>query len=175
MEDTAFQLNEQGKEAFQKGKYEKAIEFFKQAVDEYSKAEKQLDAAESLNNLSVALVKAKRPEEALKAVEGTDKLFEEAGDVLRQGMALGNQAAAIEALGDSDQAIALYEESVKLFHEIGEDDYKTASLQAISEIKLRKGQISGTAMDALDALISNPKPTLRQRILKFFMRRFAKL
>ena len=175
MENTGITLNEEGKEAFQKGKFEKAAEFFQQAADAHNKAENPLDAAEALNNLSVTLVKLKRAEEALQAVEGTDKIFEEAGDLLRKGMALGNKAAALEALGNTDEAIALYEESIKLFHEIGEDEYKTAALQAISEIKLRQGQISSTAMDALDALVSNPKPNFLQRILKFFMRRFAKL
>lgn len=175
MNTSAASLNEKGIQAFQKKNYNQACEYFQKAADAYQNEDKPLDAAEALNNLSVALVKDKRAEEAVKVVQGTEILFEEAGDLKRKGMALGNQAAALEALGKNAEAIELYEEAVKIFHELDEDDLKTASLQAISEIKLRKGQLSGTALDAIDALVSNPNPTLRQKILKFIFRRFAKL
>lgn len=175
MEHTASQLSEQGINAFQSRSYEEAADLFQQAADAYQKDDKPLDAAEALNNLSVVLVKLKRAEEALAAVDGTEKLFEEAGDIKRRAMALGNKAAALEKLGNTKEAIALYEEAVKLFHEIGEEDMKTAALQAISDIKLLKGNFSGTALDAVDALISNPNPNFMQKILKFILRRFAKL
>jgi tetratricopeptide (TPR) repeat protein len=175
MENTANTLNEKGIAAFQESNYDEAAKLFQQAADAHTKAENYLDAAEALNNLSVVLVKAKRAEEALNAVEGTEKIFEDAGDLKRKAMALGNKAAALQELGKTDEAISLYNESIDIFHDLGEDDLKTASLQAISEIKLRKGQMTGTALDAIDALISNPNPTLLQKILKFFFRRFAKL
>lgn len=175
MENTGNTFDEQGKAAFGEGKYEKASQLFQQAADAYHNENNPLLAAESLNNLSVALVKANRAEEALEAVGGTEKLFEEAGDMKRHAMALGNKAAALEALGKTDEAIELYEMAVKIFHELGEDDLKTFALQAISEINLRKGKLTSTALNAVDALISNPNPTLKQKILKFFFRRFAKL
>lgn len=175
MENKASPLNEKGIVAFQAGNYDEAAELFQQAANAYTEAEEHLNAAEALNNLSVVLVKAQRPKEALQAVEGTDKIFEEACDLKRKGMALGNKAAALEGLGKKEEAIELYNESVKIFNDLGEDDLKTASLQAISEIRLRKGQMAGTAMDAIDALISNPNPTLLQKFLKFIFRRFANL
>ena len=175
MKNTGSTLDEQGKKAFREGNYENASQLFQQAADAYRIEENHLLAAESLNNLSVALVKANRPAEALEAVGATEKIFEEVGDMKRHAMALGNKAAALEALGKTDEAIELYETAVKIFHDLGEDDLKTFAIQAISEINLRKGKITNTAINALDALISNPNPTLKQKILKFFFRRFAKL
>ncbi len=175
MENTASQLNERGKEAFHAERFEEAAQYFQQAADAYQKDNAELDAAEALNNLSVVFVKLNRGEDALKAVEGTENIFDKANDITRKGMALGNKAAALEIMGKTDEAIPLYEECVKLLHEAGEDEMKTIVLQTLSELKLRKGQISGTAIDAIDALLSNPKPTLKQKILKFFFRRFAKL
>lgn len=175
MENTGNTLDEQGKAAFGKGSYEKASQLFQQAADAYHNENNPLLAAEALNNLSVALVQSNRAEEALAAVDGTEKLFEEAGDMKRHAMALGNKAAALQALGKTDEAIELYETAVKLFHELGEDDLKTHVLQAISEIDLRRGKLTSTALNTADALLSNPNPTLKQKILKFFMKRFAKL
>lgn len=175
MENTAHTLNQKGIEAFQAGQYADAADFLQQAAEAHAQDNNHLDAAESLNNLSVVLVKAKRAEEALKAVDGTEKIFEDAGDIKRKGMALGNKAAALEALGKSDEAITLYNEAVDIFHELGEDDLKTSVLQSISELRLRKGQVTSTAMDTIDALVSNPNPNLLQKILKFFFKRIAKL
>lgn len=175
MENTASELNQKGMAAFGQENFEAAVQYFQQAADAHQKAGAELDAAEALNNLSVALVKLNRGTEALKAVEGTEAIFDAANDLKRKAMAMGNEAAALEILGKTDQAIALYEKAARLLHELGEDEMKTIVLQTLSEIKLRQGKISSTAMDAVDALISNPKPTLKQKILKFFLRRFAKL
>lgn len=175
MENTASTLSQQGMTAFAAEKFEDAADFFQKAADAYQQNEQSLEAAEARNNLSVALVKLKRGKDALQAVEGTEAIFEAANDVKRKAMAMGNKAAALEILGKTDEAIPLYEETAKLLHELGEDEMKTIVLQTLSELRLRKGQISGTAIDAIDALISNPKPSLKQKILKFVFRRFAKL
>ena len=170
MENTALALNNQGKDAFQKGDFEKAISLFQQAVDAHLKAENPLEAAEAQNNLSVALLQAERAEESLQAAAGTDNIFKEAGDILRQAMALGNQAAALDTLGKTEEALSLYQEAVKLFDEVGEDDLKAIVLKSIAGIKLRKGKVQDSAMDMLDSLGATQKPTFFQRILKFFLR-----
>ena len=65
-------------------------------------------AAEMSNNESVALLQAGQPGRALEAARGTDALFASASDPKRQAMALGNQAAALDALGRSDEALETY-------------------------------------------------------------------
>ena len=94
-------LNEQGKEAFQSGQLEAAVDSFRVAAEAYASAHDDPNAAESKNNLSVALLQSGEAQEFLDAAVGTDAIFAKAGDLKRQGMALGNQAAALEALKDS--------------------------------------------------------------------------
>lgn len=66
------------------------------------------------NNCSVAYLKAGNAAAALEAVTGTDAIFAEKGDRLRQAMALGNQAAALEGLNQLDAAIGSYNQSAEL-------------------------------------------------------------
>ena len=87
MEKTALTLSEEGKKAFEKGDFEKAIQFFSNAAENYAAEGKQLESAEEKNNLSVALLQTERAEEALEAAKGTDAIFAEAGDKLKQAMA----------------------------------------------------------------------------------------
>ena len=49
------------------------------------------------NNCSVAYCKPEK-EKLLAGSQGTDEIFAKASDLKRQGMALGNQAAALESL-----------------------------------------------------------------------------
>ncbi len=87
---------EEGKSAFESGRYEVAAGLFRSAMQDYAAREDALNAAEQNNNLSVTLLKMGRAQEALDTVMGTDKVFEAAHDTRRQGMALNNQAAALE-------------------------------------------------------------------------------
>ncbi|MCP4142377.1 MAG: tetratricopeptide repeat protein [Chloroflexi bacterium] len=166
----ALALSEKGKEAFQKGDFEKAIQSFSDAAKNYATENKPLSAAEERNNLSVALLQAEKAEEALEAAEGTDAVFAEAGDKLKQAMALGNQAAALDELGDLDKAIALYQQSASLFAEIGEGDYQETVLKSIAAIELRSGKLQNTAQTMLASLGANKNPNLFQRFLKFILR-----
>lgn len=166
----ALELTDSGKTAYQAGNFEKAIEFFNEAAQAYEQEEKPLDAAETQNNLSVALLQLDKAEEAFNAAQGTDTLFEEAGDTLRQAMALGNQAAALDAMKNSEKALELYEKAAALFGEIDEGDYQETVLKSIAALKLREGNLQETAFNMLGSLSAAKKPTLFQRFLKFILR-----
>ena len=60
------------------------------------KANGELQAAENLNNCSVAFLQAGKAEAAYQAVADTPQFSKNAGDIRRQAMALGNRAAALE-------------------------------------------------------------------------------
>ena len=122
------------------------------------------------NNRSVALLKNNQPQEALDAALDTDKIFEGASDPSRQGIALGNQAAALEALGRADEALALYERAASLFDDANEKEMRAIVLKSIAAIKLKQGKINEAGFEMLGALGATPKPTFFQRILKFFLR-----
>jgi len=170
MENTAIELSEKGKKAFEKGDFKSAIQFFSETAEAYLKEENFLDAAEAKNNLSVALLQVERAAESLEAARGTDLIFAEADDKLRQAMALGNQAAALDELGDQDEAIALYQKSASLFGEIGEGDYQETVLKSIAAIELRSGRLQDTAQTMLGSLGAVKKPNIFQRFLKFILR-----
>ncbi len=170
MEGSALDISTTAKEAFEQGDFKKAIELFNAAAEAYAQNNKPLDAAEQKNNLSVALLQVDRAKESLDAVLGTDMIFAEAGDQLRHAMALGNQAAALDALGQLDEALEFYEKSATIFGEVGEKDYQATVLKSIASIKLRKGKFQETAGSMLESLGANPKPNIFQRFLKFILR-----
>ena len=102
------QLAEQGKQAFRNKQFDESAELFRQAAEGFSLGRNGLLAAEMKNNMSVALLQAGKAQESLDAALGTDLVFAGAKDIKSQGMALGNQAAALEALNRFDEAIAAY-------------------------------------------------------------------
>jgi tetratricopeptide (TPR) repeat protein len=134
------QLAEEGHAAYSKGNYLAAARSFKAAADGYRTTGDELSAAEMLNNCSVAYLKGGNSEAALQAVENTDQVFAERGDIKRQAMAIGNQAAAFEGMNYLDQAIDKYSESARLLESLGESELRAYVLQSISAIQLRKGR-----------------------------------
>ena len=164
------EFEEEGKRAFAAGQYAQAVHAFEQASQGYTLANDGLHAAEMQNNLSVALLHANRPQEALAAVTGADKIFEDAQDVKRQAMSLGNQAAALDALKRTEEAIQLYERAAALFGQIGEGDLRSMVLKSAAAIRLKQGKLNETALNMLGSLGAVEKPNFFQRILKFFLR-----
>jgi len=164
------QLNEKGKESFQNADYDEAASFFRQAAEGYALAKDDALAAESQNNLSVALLQTGKPQEALDAALDTDKFFESIKDVKRQAMALGNQAAALEALNRYDEAIAAYDRSAELFTQVDEGDMRALVLKASAAIKLKTGKVTESAFKMIGSLEAKKNPGIFDRIMKFFLR-----
>jgi len=164
------QLDEKGKESFQNAEYDEAAEFFRQAVAGYALAKDNPAAAESKNNLSVAFLQAGKPQEALDATLGTDAFFESIQDVKRQALALGNQAAALEALNRFDEAVSAYERSAELFAQVNEGDLRALVLKSSAAIKLKKGKVSEAAFKMIGSLEAKDNPGFFDRLLKFFLR-----
>ena len=164
------QLAERGKLAFAAKKYEQAADLFLQAVSGYEALDDTVNAAEMKNNLSVALLQAGKAQAACEAVAGTDEAFAQAGDIKRQAMALGNQAAALEALKNLDEALEAYERSAELFAEAGDGDMRSIVLQSAAAIKLKRGKMIDSALSMIGSVESTKKPNLWQRFLRFLIR-----
>ncbi len=170
MTPTPDQLAEQGKQAFRSKQFEEAAELFKQAADGYSSDRAGLMAAEMRNNLSVALLQSGKPQEALDAALDTDKVFADAEDVRRQGMALGNQAAALEALNRYDEAVEKYDLAAQLFSQAGEGDLRSLVMKSSAAIKLKTGKVTDSAFKMMGSLEAKENPGFFERILKFLLR-----
>jgi len=106
----------------------------------------------------------------LQATDGTEDLFQKAGDIKRQGIAVSNRAAALEGLKKWNEALAEYDRAASLFEQIGEGDMHSIVRKASANINLKRGRIVDSQMDVYDALRLVKKPTLTQRIMKFLMR-----
>src|SRR3990172_10712540 len=91
-------LADEGQAAYKKGDFISAGNPFRDAAEGYKLSGDELAAAEMANNLSVSLLQAGQAEKALQATLGTEEVFKRSGDLRRQAMAIGNQAAALEAL-----------------------------------------------------------------------------
>jgi tetratricopeptide (TPR) repeat protein len=163
-------LSEEGKESFNAGQYEAAAGMFDNAAQGYASLNDKVNAAEMKNNLSVALLKLGRGQAALDAALGTDQVFARAKDLRRQAMAVGNQAAALEALKRWDDAVAAYERSAELFAEGGEGDLRSMVLKSAAGIKLRRGKIGESATKMIGSLEAKDKPSIFERLLKFLLR-----
>lgn len=164
------ELDEQGKQFFNDAEFDDAANAFRQAAEGYALAKEEALAAEMKNNLSVALLQADKPQEALDAALGTDKVFETAKDVKKQAMAFGNQAAALEALNRYDEAVAAYERSAELFALVHEGDLRAMVLKSSAAIKLKSGKVTESAFKMMGALEAKDNPGFFDRILKFFLR-----
>lgn len=164
------ELDAQGKHAYEEKNFEEAAEYFRKAADGYTLGRDGLLAAEMMNNASVALLQAGKPQESLDAALGTDQVFAGANDIKRQAMALGNQAAALEGLNRYDEAIEKYEHSAVLFGQIDEGDLRAMVKKSAAAIKLKTGQISESAFNMIGSLDAKKTPGFFERILKFFLR-----
>ena len=164
------QIADQGKQAFESKNFIEAAELFRQAAEGFTADNSALIAAEMMNNMSVALLQAGRAQEALNAALGTDQIFAEAKDIKRQGMAVGNQAAALEGLNRYDEAIAAFERSAELFAQAGEGDLRSMVMKSAAAIKLKTGKITDSAFKMMGSLDVKENPSFFERILKFFLR-----
>lgn len=163
------------KRDFHKGHYKKAIEGFRYAHQIYLENDDKLNAAEMANNLSVALLQARKPKDALKVIEGTDAIFEAHADKSRQAMALGNIGAALDALKKFDEAEAAYSQSAKLFEEAGENELRSHVLKSLTAIQIRKGNQIGSILTMQESLESKERLSFKDRILKFILKLPQKL
>ena len=163
-------LAEQGKKEYEQENYLAAADRFAQAAQAYALKKDELNAAEMKNNQSVALLQAGKAKEALRATEGTEVIFQKAGDIKRQGIAVSNRAAALEGLKQWKEALAEYDRAASLFEGIGEGDMHSTVRKAAANLNLKRGRLTDSQMDVFDSLRLVEKPTLLQRIMKFLVR-----
>ena len=163
-------LAEDGKKEYAKNNFKAAAGLFAHAAQAYASMQDKLNAAEMKNNESVALLQAGNAKGALQATDGTEVVFQKAGDIKRQGIAVSNRAAALEGLKKWQEALAEYDRAATLFEQAGEGDMHSIVRKAAANINLKRGKLVNSQMDVYDSLRLVEKPTLTQRILKFLIR-----
>jgi len=163
-------LAEDGKREYGQNNFKAAAGLFAQAAQVYASVQDALNAAEMKNNESVALLQAGNAKGALQATDGTEEVFQKAGDLKRQGIAVSNRAAALEGLKKWKEALAEYDRAASLFEQAGEGDMHSIVRKAAANINLKRGHLVDSQMDVYDSLRLVEKPTLTQHIMKFLIK-----
>ena len=163
-------LVDNGKSEYAKGNFRAAAGLFSRAAQAYTLLQDELNAAEMKNNESVAWLQAGKAKEALQATEGTEAIFEKAGDMKRQGIAVSNRAAALEGLKKWQEALKEYDRAASLLEQAGEGDMHSIVRKAMANLNLKRGRIDASQMDVYDSLRLVEKPSFTQRVMKFLMR-----
>lgn len=159
-------LAAEGQAAYKKGDFISAANAFRDASERYKLGGDELAAAEMANNLSVSLLQAGQAENALQAALGTEEVFERSGDLRRQAMAVGNQAAALESLNRLDEAVQHYELSAELLKQAGDNETRASVMQSLSALQLRQGRQFEALATMQAGLNGIKRPTTKQRLLR---------
>jgi len=167
---TPEQLKIEAERAYQSKGYLTAAQSFSAAADGYTHNAEELQAAEMLNNASVAYLQGDQPEMALESAMHTDQVFAAVGDTRRQAIALGNQAAAYEALDQLEPAAQAYQESSDLLKEIGDQELRPSVMQSLSAVQLRLGQQMDALVTMQSGLEAIEKPSMKQKLIKKILR-----
>lgn len=166
MEKTPQELEKQGKSAYSRKDYPTAAQTFLAASQGYRLAGNALAAAEMSNNASVAFLQAGEAQAALEAVGSTQDVFAHAGDIRRQAMALGNRAAALQALNRFGEALDAYELSADLLKQVGDEELRLTVMQSISALQLRTGRHLEAVATMQAGLEDITRPSIKQRFLR---------
>lgn len=137
----------EGNAHFAAGRYRQAAQSFAQAEAWFAQHQQPAQAAEMRANRAVALLQQGRAQEAHDLLHDLPAFFEAQGDIRRAGLAWGNLAAALEALGRRDAAEAAYRASWRLLEQAGDSEGAAYAAQALSRLQLR-------ARRPLDALVT---------------------
>jgi tetratricopeptide (TPR) repeat protein len=175
MGETVDELPEQGKLAYQAGHYQAAADLFFKAEQAYKLAEKLPQAAEMANNRSVALLQAGDARSALAACQGTDTVFASAGDIQREGLALGNQAAALKELGQKKESLKLFRLSAARLEQAGDKENLAVVHKTIASLEMETGDNLGAMSSMLDALQSTEKLTWREKFMRWLFSLVSRL
>ena len=160
------QLAQKAQEEYQKKNFISAAGLYKAAAEGFLTSGDELKAAEMANDCSVAYLKGGNGQAALDATSGTDKVFEQKGDIRQQAIALGNQAAAMENMQRFDEAIATYLKSAELLKEVGEFELRAYVMQALSRIQMRRRRYLEAYATLREGIMGIRKPNFKQRLLK---------
>jgi tetratricopeptide (TPR) repeat protein len=160
------EMADQAKKTYQAGDYAQAAKEFAGAASAYTSTGDALMSAEMKNNQSVALLLSGEAQAALEAVDGTEKVFGDSEDFRRQGMALANQASALQALRRLKDAMESYQKAGVTLEKAGEGDLRADVMQQLSMLHLRRFKFYDAVLTLQSGLAGVKNPNLKQRLMK---------
>ena len=163
-------IAKEAKSAYHRGDFLQAARSYEAARQAYLVRDDQLNAAEMANNASVAFLQGGDAESALKAAESTAEVFAQASDLRRQGIALGNIGAALDALDHDEEALAFYQQSADVLERAGEDQFRASVMQSLSMLQFRTGRQLQALSTMQHGLEQVKYPSPKQSFLKKLLR-----
>lgn len=151
---------------FRQGRFSDAVRGFGAARQLFGQAGDKAAAAEAANNLCVALLQARQPAEALRAVEGTPEVFDGLGDPKRAAQAVGNLASALDAVGDLAAAERTYQQALQRFSDLNDREAQATILSSLSQLQLRRGRPLEALATMQAGLAQKPRRSWRERWLR---------
>lgn len=151
---------------FKHKKYGQAASLFETISGAYQELNQVCESAEMKNNASVAYLMAGDPQKSYDLSKDTHKIFEETKDWKNFGLALGNQASALENLSKKEQALEYYQIAADKLKLAGEKESRAYVLKRISSLQVQKGE-QLDALGSMTAALQNlPELSRREKILK---------
>jgi len=151
---------------FKRKKYIEAARLFETIAGNYQESDNLTKSAEMKNNASVAYLLAGDPQKSFDLAKDTHLVFEVSEDWKNYGLALGNQASALENLGKKDQALEYYKIAAEKLKIAGEKESRAYVLKRISALQVQRGE-QLDALGSMTAALQNlPKLSTREKILK---------
>ncbi|NPV56985.1 MAG: hypothetical protein HPY76_10005 [Anaerolineae bacterium] len=166
IEDEPLSLIHSAERSYRSGNFLAAADQYNLAVQAYENNGQPEVAAEHKNNASVCYLKAGHADRALKIAIGTDLVFENSGNVQKQALALGNQAAAMQALGKLDEAESHYIECAHLLRSSDGQDKLFEVYSELSTVQIKRRKYLQALASMNSGLGYKQHLSLRQRILK---------
>ncbi len=168
-------LKTQAEAAYQAGNFRQAADAYASLALQLGQQGDRLAATEMSNNASVAWMRAGDARAALQACDGTDAVFAAAGDLRRQAIALGNQATALEELGQWKQAIDKFEHSADLLKRVGDKELASITFQSLSALQLKHNRQIDAMVSMQDSLANKSKLTGKETLLRRLLRMASQL
>ncbi len=159
-------IAQQARAAYQAGDYTGAIHAYDQARITALDAGDEPLAAEMANNLSVAYLQDKQPEKPWPLPWAQTWSLKPAGDIAKQGMALGNIGTAYEELKKLEQAAEHYRRAIELLQQAGETEYRGIVQKSLAAIQIRQGKHMEGLFSMQQSFDGQKKLTPRERWLK---------
>lgn len=151
---------------YQQKRYQEAADLFESLADQYEEYSDFKNAAEMKNNASVAYLMIGDYKKAYESAKDTHIVFENYHDFRNCGLALGNQASALEHIGEKALAFQLFTQAKDCLDKAGDKESKAYVLKRISTLQIQQGkqfEALGSMSSALDNI---PQLSTSEKILK---------
>ncbi|MBE0687905.1 MAG: tetratricopeptide repeat protein [Anaerolineaceae bacterium] len=151
---------------FKQKKYVESARLFESIAGEFQELSEVCKSAEMKNNASVAYLMSGDFQKSFNLSKDTHLIFEETEDWKNYGLAMGNQASALENLGKKDLALDYYQIAADKLKLAGENESRAYVLKRISALQIQKGDQLDALGSMTAALHNLPKLSRREKILK---------